>query len=251
MKRSAEEQPEEQAMRELFNATVGKDWLLKRRELFSTYAFDAFQKYFKSRPDFDAFVNAITGEEEKDRFLKVACDYKFLVKEGRFVVPGVDAKNDFDETYRFVGLVALIECVESNVSFEDFYEWLRKSGAFPIQNQQALDPLYEQYKGEFGVRRKMVLFFQRLDDSSKQEIESWIKVKRQSVAIEKLAKMLYDIRSEFVHEARIIVELGGVTTVSARRLDREITLSLEQVERVFERGVLLRFAYRASGSWPK
>jgi hypothetical protein len=242
-----------QTLRDRFNATVGKDWFLERRKLFSTYGFDAFQKYFKSRSDFDAFVNAITGEKEKDRFLKVASHYKFLVKEGRFVVPGVDAKNYFDEAYRFVGLVALIECVESSVSFKDFYEWLRKSGAFPIQNQQALDPLYEQYKGEFGVRHKMVLFFQGLDDSSKREIESWIKVKRQSVAIEKLAKMLYDIRSEFVHEARIIVDLGGLTTVSAdpRHKGREITLTLEQVERVFERGVLLRFGYAAPASWPK
>jgi len=97
----------------------------------------------------------------------------------------------------------------------------------------------------------MVSFFLRLDDSSKQEIESWIEVKRKSLAIEKLARTLYDIRSKFVHEARIIVDLSGVRTFSARHKGREITLTLEQVQRIFERGVLLRFGYRASGSWPK
>ena len=240
-----------QTLRDRFNATVGKDWFLERRKLFSTYGFDAFQKYFKSRSDFDAFVNAITGEKEKDRFLKVASHYKFLVKEGRFVVPGVDAKNYFDEAYRFVGLVALIECVESSVSFKDFYAWLSKLGAFPIQDQQALDALYEQYRGQFGVMHKMVSFFLRLDGSSKQEIESWIKVNGQSLAIERLARTLYDIRSKFVHEARLIVDLSGMTTWSAQHLGREITVTLEQVERIFERGVLLRFGYRAPASWPK
>jgi hypothetical protein len=241
----------EQTLRDRFNATVGKDWLLERRELFSTYGFDAFQKYFKSRSDFDAFVNAIAGDEEKDRFLKVASHYKFLVKDGRFTVRGSKKDKSFDETYRFMGLVALIECVESSVSFKDFYAWLTKLDAFPIQDQQALDTLYEQYKGEFGVRHKMVSFFLRLDDTSKREIESCIKVRRQSLATEKLAKTLYDIRSKFMHEARIIVELGGEKTISARHLDREITLPLEQVERIFERGVLLRFGYAAPTSWPK
>jgi hypothetical protein len=213
-------------------------------------AFQVFQEYFSSRSAFDGFLTSIAANEEKSLFLKVASHYKFLVKDGRFSVPGYEEAKDFDETYRFVGLVALIECVESSASFKDLYTWLSKLGAFPIQDQQGLDVLYEQYKGEFGVRHKMVSFFLRLDDSSKREIESWIKVKGQSLAIEQLARLLYDIRSKFVHEARIIVELSGVKTISARHLDRAITLPLEQIERMFERGVLLRFGFAAPASWP-
>jgi hypothetical protein len=224
---------------------------LQHKDYFSDLAFQTFQEYFNSRSALDAFVNSIAVNEEKSLFLKVASHYKFLVKDGRFSVPGYEGAKDFDETYRFVGLVALIECVESNVSFKDLYAWLSKLGAFPIQHQQSLDTLYEQYKGEFGVRHKMVSFFLRLDDSSKREIESWIKVKGQSLAIEKLARTLYDIRSKFVHEARIIVELSGVKTISARHLDRAITLPLERIERMFERGVLLRFGFGAPASWPK
>ena len=150
-----------------------------------------------------------------------------------------------------MAICALIECVESSVSFKDFYAWLSKLGAFPIEDQQALDALYEQYKGQFGVMHKMVSFFLRLDDSSKQEIETWIEIKGQSLAIEKLARTLYDIRSKFVHEARIVVDLSGVTTWSARHKGREITLGFEQVEQIFERGVLLRFGYTVPVSWPK
>ena len=98
---------------------------------------------------------------------------------------------------------------------------------------------------------KMVSFFLQLDGSSKQEIESWIKVQGLPLAIDKLAKTLYVIRSQFVHEARLIVDLSGVRTFSARHKGREITITLEQLERVFERGVLLRFGYATPASWPK
>jgi hypothetical protein len=223
----------------------------EQRDYFSPLAFQPFQEYFANRSEFDAFVNSIAADEDKSRFLKVASHYKFLVKDGRFSVPGYEEAKDFDRTYRFVALVALIESVESSVSFTDFYAWLSKLGAFPIQDQQALDALYEQYKSQFGVMHKMVSFFLRLDGSSKQEIESWIKVNGQSLAIEKLARTLYDIRSKFVHQARLIVDLSGVRTFSARDKGREITVTLEQVERIFERGVLLRFGYAAPDSWPK
>src|SRR6266480_5233411 len=223
----------------------------EQRNTFSPFAFEPFQEYFGGRSEFDAFVGSIAADEEKSRFLKVASFYKFLVKDGRFTVPGHQDANYFDETYRFVALVALIESVESSVSFKDFYVWLRKLGAFPIQDQQALDAFHEQYKSEFGVMHKMVSFFLQLDGSSKQEIESWIKVQGLPLAIDKLAKTLYDIRSQFVHEARLIVDLSGVRTFSARHKGREITITLEQLERVFERGVLLRFGYATPASWPK
>jgi hypothetical protein len=204
-----------------------------------------FNSISPTAPNLTPFCTQSLQTRRKAGSLKVGSFYKFLVKEGRFSVPGYDEAKDFDRTYRFVALVALIESVESSVSFKDFYAWLSKLAAFPIQDQQALDALYEQYKGQFGVMHKMVSFFLRPDDSSKQEIESWIKVNGQSLAIEKLARKLYDIRSKFVHEARLIVDLSGMTTWSARHLRSEITVTLEQVERIFERGVLLRFGYRA------
>jgi hypothetical protein len=223
----------------------------KERDSFSPLAFHAFQEYFDSRSDFDAFVDSIAADEEKSRFLKVASHYKFLVKDGRFSVPEYEEAKDFDETYRFLAICALIEWAEPRVSYKAFYTWVSKLAAFPIQDQQALDALYEEYKGQFGVMHKMVSFFLRLDDPSKQQIESWIKVQGQPLAIDKLAKTLYDIRSKFVHEARLIVELSGMRTLSARHKAREITLPLEHLERIFERGVLLRFGHTPPASWPK
>jgi hypothetical protein len=89
-------------------------WYLQHKDWFSDLAFQALQKYFKSRSDFDVFVNSIVADEEKSRFLKVASHYKFLVKDGRFSVAGYEEAKDFDETYRFLAICALIELVEPN-----------------------------------------------------------------------------------------------------------------------------------------
>jgi len=225
---------------------------LQHRDWFSDLAFNAFQKYFASRSEFDAFVDSIPGDEERSRFLKVASHYKFLVKEGRFSVPEYEEAKDFDETYRFLAICALIEWAEPRVSYKGFYTWVRKwAAAFPIQGPQELKALHQQYKSQFRLVNKMVSFFRRLDGASKQELESSIKVNRQPMPIDEVARTLYGLRSKFMHDARLIVELSGVKTLSARHPGREIALPLERVERIFERGVLLRFGYPVPASWPK
>jgi hypothetical protein len=227
-------------------------WYLQHKDWFSDLAFQAFQKYFKSRSDFGAFVSSIVADEEKSRFLKVASHYKFLVKDGRFSVAGYEETKYFDETYRFLAICALIELVERNVRLEGFYRWVKKSAtAFPIPSPQDLKALHQQYRSQSRLVTKMVSFFQRLDDRSKRELESSITLNRQPMPIEEVARTLYGLRSKFMHDGRLIVELSGMKTVSARHLGRAITLPLERIERMFERGVLLRFGYRASGSWPK
>jgi hypothetical protein len=225
---------------------------LQHRDWFSNLAFDAFPRYFASRSDLDTFVDSIAGDEEKSRFLKVASHYKFLVKNGRFSIPEYEEAKDFDETYRFLAICALIEWAEPRVSYKGFYTWLRKAAAaFPIQDPQELKALHEQYKSQFRLINKMVSFFLRLDGSSKQELESSIKVNGQPMAIEEVARTLYGLRSKFMHDARLIVELSGMRTFSARHPGREITLPLERLERIFERGVLLRFGYPVPALWPK
>jgi hypothetical protein len=77
-------------------------WYLQHEEWFSNLAFQAFEKYFNSRSQFDAFVNSIVGDEEKSRFLNVASHYKFLIKDGGFSVDGYEEAKYFDETYRFL-----------------------------------------------------------------------------------------------------------------------------------------------------
>jgi hypothetical protein len=225
---------------------------LQERDWFSDLAFNAFQKYFESRSTFDAFVDSIATDEEKSRFLKVASFYKFLVKDGRFSVPDYAEAKYFDETYRFLAICALIEWVEPSARVEGFYRWVKKSPAvFPIGGPQELKALHERYKSQSRLVTKMVSFCRRLDPASKRELQSSIKVHGQTMPIDEVATTLYGLRSKFMHDARPIVELSGMKTWSARHKGREIMLPLERLQRLFERGVLLRFGYTRPAAWPK
>jgi hypothetical protein len=206
----------------------------EERDCFSNFAFQVFGEYFPGRSGFDSFVGSIAEDEEKSRFLKV--------EEAKY----------FDETYRFLAICALIEWVEPRVRVTGFYSWVRKSAAaFPIQGPQELKALHQQYRNQSRLATKMASFFHRLDGASKRELESSIKVHRQPTTIDEVARTLYGLRSAFMHDARLIVELSGVKTVSARRMEKAITLPLKRLERVFERGLLLRFGYVPPASWPK
>jgi hypothetical protein len=225
---------------------------VQERDWFSDLAFNAFQKYFPDRSAFDTFVDSIAADEEKSRFLKVASFYKFLVKNGRFSVPEYEEAKYFDETYRFLAICALIEWAEPSARAKGFYSWVKKSpSAFPIQGPQELEALHQQYQSQSRLVTKMVSFFRRLDDASKRELQSSIKVHSQPMPIDEVATTLYGLRSKFMHDARPIVDLSGTRTWSPRHPGREITLPLERLQRIFERGVLLRFGYPAPASWPK
>jgi hypothetical protein len=234
------------------NAVVKDLRYVQERDWFSGFAFQVFREYFPDRSAFDTFVDSIAADEEKSGFLKVASFYKFLVKDGRFSVPEYEETKYFDETFRFLAICALIEWAEPRQRIEGFYGWLRKSlAAFPIQGPEDLKALHEQYKSQSRLVTKMVSFFRRLDAASKRELESSIKVHGQPMPIDEVVTTLYGLRSKFMHDARLIVDLSGTKTWSARHPGREITLPLKRLERFFERAVLLRFGYPAPASWPK
>src|SRR5262249_30659013 len=119
-------------------------WYLQHRDYFSNLAFQAFEKYFGSRADFDAFVDSIAADEDKSRFLNMASHYKFLVKDGRFSVSGYEEAKYFDETYRFLAICALIEWAEPRVRVKGFYSWVKQSAVFPIHSPQELKALHQQ-----------------------------------------------------------------------------------------------------------
>jgi hypothetical protein len=222
------------------------------------YAFDVFQRYFTNRKAFETFFNAIRSEEEKDKFLQVASFYKFLVKEGNFVFDDpelrliVDYYIDYiDETYKYIAIFALIEHLLGQSDFVEFYDWLLQNHQFsesPITSKNKLRNLYSKYLREFGATHKATTFFSSLDPDSRKLIESKIKVRdSSSSSLEALADLLYEIRSEFVHKARLVLELGKGTVISTRSGKRIVTeLTIQDLCKLFERGVLLFCGYSAS-----
>jgi hypothetical protein len=226
---------------------------------FFDYAFDVFQRYFTNREAFKTFFNAIRSEEEKDKLLQVACFYKFLVKEGNFVFdnpalrPVVDYYIDYiDETYKYIAIFALIERLLGKSDFVEFYNWLLQNHDFsetPITSKNKLRNLYAKYLKEFGATQKAITFFSSLDPDSKQLIEAKVNIRdgSSSSSLEVLAELLYEMRSEFVHKAKLVLEVGKSTVISTRNEKKIVTkLTVQDLCKLFERGVLLYFGYSSS-----
>lgn len=115
--------------------------------VFLNYSYDVFNKYFSDRTSFDAFYNKIGTIEEKNKFLKIASFYKFLIVDGQFLNTK-DEKYDkyidyLDHTYKYIAIFSFIEALYTEDEYKEFYSWLKNQTAFPIATTEELDGWYK------------------------------------------------------------------------------------------------------------
>lgn len=220
--------------------------VVAKETAFKEYAFRALKARFPDRPAFDEFYASLKDPSIQEEFLRVAAFYLFLVKEGEWNLAVEGKPPDYiPNSFKLVGLFALIESL-SNEKYQDFYEWLRSKDPgtlFPISDRDALSELSEEYKDSYGSIRRCVGFFSRLPPESQLALCNAILVGGTPLAsIKKVAEFLYNLRSEFVHEAKLVLEVGDSNHFSMRR-DKvvETKLSMEVLLEAFEEGVLAHF----------
>jgi hypothetical protein len=106
-----------------------------------------------------------------------------------------------------------------------------------------LETLNGDYKGTYGSIRRCVSFFEQLPSPQKKALRHSIKINGEPRAsIKKVAQFLYDLRSKFVHEGRLVLEVDGEKVLSMK--DKKVVqteLSLEILLEAFEQGVMLYF----------
>jgi hypothetical protein len=150
-----------------------------------------------------------------------------------------------DRTYKFISIMSLIEAMFADEEYVDFYQWLmmkkRKKQIFPIADAKTLDTLYREYKLKFGAK-KVVKFFSELDPGAQEYLASRFKIDNDHKPAEAIAHKLYIIRSEFVHQARLILEFNDGSMFSKREGDVMYSmLSLHDLQLLFEHGLLHHF----------
>lgn len=222
-------------------------------------AFDALCEHFVNRESFLTKYNHIPDPSLKIRFLRLTSVYRSLVKKGRFNVPANAPEvsiNYFEITYKFIALISIIEAMFAPDDWLDFYHWLRKSNnadVYPIENQIALEKLYTQYNSEYGAIRNAIKFFETLELKEQEFLKSKLvrlrldqdknKASEIESTISELAKLLYSIRSEFMHRAKLIVEFGDIPAITINREGKPFisNLSLDGLMRVFELGLIRHF----------
>jgi len=227
-------------------------------------AFNALPEHFQSREGFETAYKRIP-DPQKIRFLRLASIYKNLVKDGKFIAPlntlPESGLNYYDLTYKFIALISIIEAVVGKDNWLDFYQWLEHTKVVSIKDKTELDDLHEKYKSEYGVIKNVVKFFQTLDEEEQEFLKTKLvqyrvdngKTVEITSEINDLAKLLYDIRSDFVHGARLVIEFGGIPATTAnRKRGKSFTsnLSLNQLMRVFERSFIRYFGIQPERKMP-
>ncbi len=253
---------------------------------FLKYSYDVFSKYFSGRDSLFAFYNTINATDEKNKFLKIASFYKFLVIDGQFLNTKDKNYNEyidyFDFTYKYIAIFSLIEALYTKDDYKEFYGWLRKNkDCYPIDSEQALDSLYETYNQIYGSTKKAIRFFKSLDDESKKLIQEKFEVRKggQSFTDTDFAKLFYKIRNNFIHNADLVVQFNntqppvylnnkisneaelaqyGISPIPASQTyftidNKEIlsSLSFDDIKLIFEKGFLIYFEYDKANFKPK
>ncbi len=216
------------------------------------YAYRALQDHFPARNNFNSFYNEIKTDEKKDKFLKTASFYLFLVKRGDWHVDldGLDKVVDYlTNSYKYIAIFSLIESL-SDKEHIDFYKYLtdKKSQVeFPIENKKKLEGYYKNYNKEYGSIRRCVSFFKSLDEDVQNELITKLQIREKDLSkkdlkIEDLAKYLYDLRSTFMHNADLILQISkGTTITSDERKIAICSLSINDTMNFFEKGLIKHF----------
>lgn len=214
------------------------------------YAASAMRSRFLDAPAFNAFYTALTNEQ-KDDFLRVASSYLFLVKQGDWHVT-VEGSNPvidyFTNSFKLVSLFSLIESL-SPEKHQDFYEWLGHIGGdiYPISDKATLKQLHEKYKATYGSIRRCVAFFERLSSAQQADLCNAVQINGAPVkSIKDVAQFLYNLRSKFVHEGELVLDIANVPVMSTHKNANTLTtLSMHRLLEAFEEGVIAYFTHAA------
>lgn len=230
---------------------------IENEDKFLGYSWSVYESYFSDKESFINQYNHIDSPEKKNSFLRLTSYYLFFVIDGSYSSPKYDVEDlsFVDQTYKYVAIVALIESMYGKNDYIDFFQWImrnKKNELFPIKTPQEASKLYASYKAEYGNTLNIVKFFQSLDDSIKLFVQRSLVVlddsgktgelEEKEESIEALAKLLYQIRSDYVHGAELVLEFDPAMVLSVRdKKPISCSIELKHVCRIFESGLLQHF----------
>ena len=121
----------------------------------------------------------------------------------------------------------------------------KNKGYYPISSTDDLGKVFSTYKEDYGAVKNAVKFFNGLDERDRYKIMSDFEITNEKSSVTDLAKLLYQIRSDFIHNAKFILGFGddisiehvGKRVVTNRLRIRDLTI-------FFEHGLLCHFGFK-------
>ncbi len=187
-------------------------------------AYDALKSHFDSWEKFEHFYNSLSTTSIKDEFLRVTCFYRLLVKKGDWHVEGSEQVIGYlTNSFKVIALTAIIESLSG----------IRSQACYATQ--------------------RCAFFFRNLPQDRQDTLCRAIEINREPLeSIDDVARFLYGLRSEFVHDARLVLELHDSRPVTSKK-DRKkngeedetvvayTDLSIGDLMEIFEEGLLEYF----------
>lgn len=212
--------------------------------------FNAFQDYFKDRPDFDACINSL--EEEKDKITELGFYYNLVTKE---------------IGHAGITLIAIFSIMEalSRYKFQSFDQWLLaeikekpENIPFPIEDRKEFKTiivsLREKYLANHGSSEKVRRFVSKyFSDEDKNILVNGFQVKENisdlnalnlSDKVKAIIDMLYKERNAFVHQARLPqvfdqkVKIFGCCNIKNKNTFISIQISINEIKKMFEKAFI-------------
>ena len=220
---------------------------LRNEASYKPDAYAVLKPHFSGKRAFERFYAAIP-ESRRNDFLRVCASYRYLAKHGdwKIKVRGVNSVIDYlTNSYKLVAVFSLIESL-SALEYRDFYQWIiakDRNLSFPIEDRRTLDALYREYKVSYGAIRRCEKFFLSLPLEEQRLLCGSVTLNKKPTAeIKGLAEYLYRLRSNFVHNGKPVLEIGGPIYVISKKGLVHCSLTVAAVFRAFELGLLAHFS---------
>lgn len=229
-----------------------KSRCISEDEIEREIAFEIFRGQFRSREDFDFFIKNLTLSDHQTYF-ELTHFYFFWCKRPKLA--------NVSESFRFLAVVSLIEALATENNHKEFFDWFRSEASEDIKSQKAgsleanLEFLWSEYKKKHGAYRKFYYFLKDyLSDADKQHLIQSFKffnsngqiIPNDSNSLNRIAKLLYTMRSDFVHTASHITfsTQNFPTLHKVGNKDLITKCSIEDFMGLFENGFIEFFKKR-------
>lgn len=156
----------------------------------------------KDDDDLNIFLDKL-GIENKKKLEEFSHFYYFICQ------PFEDDENFIREELKLIGITSLVEGMMQEVEYQDFFQWFEST--YKKSNQiEDYQQIKKEYFIKFGATKKIKNYFDKyIIEADKEDLieyimpfsnsEGFSKVK----SINEIAGILYSMRSEFVHEAKM------------------------------------------------
>jgi hypothetical protein len=220
---------------------------LKGQNEYLNDGFEAFKEYFSDRQQFDDFFGSIQNDKAQNGFLMMASLYKFYVKDGIISHRDQNYVDHIEETYKYIALFSLIEALCGRRDYIRLYDASEKGaspGVTPSVDSERLQALYDRHKRDQGAVQRLIGFLGSLDAASRSLLQTKLKGGGPEKTAEPIAKVLYQLKSEFLRYAKLILEFGdGAVQSTMKKRAAESGLTLDDLSLFFERGLLIHFGH--------